>query len=75
MVGKMHSQGSNNLPADTDLPDFPVFDRPMVEPWPMAMSWSDAVRQMAPLRDHYMQHHDSPEKRFADKNPEPFILD
>ena len=58
-----------------DLPDFPVFDRPMVEHWPLAISWSDAIRELAPFRDHYMLHFDTPEGRLADKNPEPFVLD
>jgi hypothetical protein len=62
------------IPAEPALPDFPVFDKPMVEPWPLALSWSDAVRQMAPLRDYSMRHFDSPERRFADKNPRPFEL-
>ena len=26
------------------------------------------------VREHYMQHFDSPEKRLRDKNPEPFRL-
>lgn len=58
-----------------DLPDFPVFDRPMVEHWPMSISWVDAIRQLAPFRDHYMKHFDSAEQRLAEKNPEPFVLD
>jgi len=57
------------------LPDFPVFDQPMVEPWPLALSWSQAMRQLAPFRDYYMEHFDSAEQRLADKNPEPFVLD
>lgn len=57
------------------LPDFPVFDQPMAEHWPLNISWVNAIRQLAPFRDHYMQTFDSPELRFRDKNPEPFVLD
>jgi len=70
----MRSTGSTASQTDLDLPDFPVFDQPMIEPWPLKISWSDAIRQMAPLRDHYMRHFDSPERRLADKNPKPFEL-
>jgi hypothetical protein len=52
----------------------PVFDQPLVEPWPMKMSWEEATRSFAPLRDHYVQHFDSPEKRLRDKNPQRFSL-
>lgn len=52
-----------------------MFDEPIVEPWPLAISWSDAMRQLALFRDDYMQHFDSPDKRLADKNPVPFTLD
>lgn len=58
-----------------DLPDFPVFDQPMIEHWPLEASWIEAVKQLAPFRDHYMAHFDSAEQRLADKNPEPFVLD
>lgn len=43
--------------------------------WPLAISWSEAIRQLAPFRDYYMEHFDSPEKRLAEKNPEPFVVD
>jgi hypothetical protein len=39
------------------------------------MSWSDAMRHFAPFRDYYMKHHDSPERRWRQKNPAPFRLD
>lgn len=57
------------------LPDFPAFDRPLAEHWPLDISWSEAIRQLAPMRDYYMTHFDSAEQRLADKNPEPFVLD
>ena len=52
----------------------PAFEEPMVEHWPLAMSWGDAIRHFAPFREHYMRNFDSPEKRWRDKNPEPFRL-
>jgi hypothetical protein len=58
--------------ADFDLP---VFEEPQIEWWPRQIAWEDAMRMMAPFRDYYMAHYDSPEKRLADKNPEPFVLD
>lgn len=62
-----------SLPAQHDF-DLPVFDRPQKEWWPRDVSWSDVMRMTAPFRDYYMEHFDSPERRFADKNPEPFEL-
>ncbi len=78
MVGKMRSQESKASPAtdrnlDCDL-RLPVFDTPQIEPWPMKMSWEDAIRSFAATREHYMRHFDSPAKRFRDKNPVPFSL-
>jgi hypothetical protein len=40
----------------------------------MNISWEDAMRSFAPMREHYMRHFDSPEKRLRDKNPERFSL-
>jgi hypothetical protein len=74
MVEAMPSPESKAGAAESALPDFPVFAKPLVEPSPLALSWSEAVWQMAPLRDYYMHHFDSPERRFADKNPRPFEL-
>jgi hypothetical protein len=74
----MRSSGSkvsrvknNNLACDLRLP---VFDQPLIEPWPVKMSWEDAMRSFAALREHYMRHFDSPEKRARDKNPKRFSL-
>jgi hypothetical protein len=78
MVAKMRSPESkvshtksNNLATDLGLP---VFDRPMVEPWPLKIAWEEAMRSFAPLREYYMQHLDSPERRARDKNAERFSL-
>ena len=68
---KLSHGNSNTLATDLRLP---VFDEPLIEPWPLKMSWEDAVRSFAPLREHYMRHFDSPDKRFRDKNPERFCL-
>ena len=78
MVGKMRSQRSKASPARNknlacDL-RLPVFDKPLIEPWPIRMSWEEAIRGFAATREHYMLHFDSPTKRLRDKNPEPFRL-
>ena len=78
MVEKMRSRKSKASPAKskklaTNL-RLPVFDQPQIEPWPMKMSWQDAMRNFAPLREHYMRHFDSPEHRRRDKNPHRFSL-
>jgi hypothetical protein len=78
MVVKMRSVESKASRAKskglaTDL-RLPVFDQPLIEPWPMNISWEDAMRSFAPMREHYMRHFDSPEKRLRDKNPERFSL-
>ena len=74
----MRSKKSKESPAtdkrlSCDL-QLPVFDAPLIEPWPRQMSWSDAVRSFAPTREHYMREFDSPEQRWHDKNPVPFHL-
>jgi hypothetical protein len=78
MVVRMRSPESkvslaknNRLACDLRLP---VFDQPLIEPWPLKMSWQDAMRSFAPLREYYMRHFDSAEKRARDKNPERFSL-
>jgi hypothetical protein len=78
MVVKMRSPKSkashtkrNSLSTDLRLP---VFDQPLVEPWPLKISWEEAMRSFASLRAYYMQHFDTPEKRVRDKNPRRFSL-
>ena len=78
MVVRMRSPESkvspvknNNLACDLRLP---VFDEPLIERWPLKMSWEDAMSNFAPLREYYMRHFDSPEKRARDKNPKRFSL-
>jgi hypothetical protein len=68
---KVSRAKSNSLATDLRLP---VFDQPQIEHWPMKMSWEDAMRNFAPLREHYMCEFDLPEKRLRDKNPERFSL-
>ena len=78
MVVKMRSPESkvsraknDNFACDLRLP---VFEQPLIEPWPLKMSWEDAMRSFAPLREYYVRHFDSPEKRARNKNPERFSL-
>lgn len=46
----------------------------MQEHWPLEMTWLEAMRQIAPARQHYMEKFDSPEKRLRTKNPAIFRL-
>jgi hypothetical protein len=76
MVAKMRSteskvSSSHDAQQKSDI-DLPVFEEPLREHWPLKMSWSEAIRQFASSREHYMRNFDSPEKRLRDKNPEPF---
>jgi hypothetical protein len=68
---KVSRTKSKTLASDLRLP---IFDEPPIEPWPLKMSWEEAIRTFAPLREYYMQHFDSQEKRARDKNPERFSL-
>lgn len=75
---KMRSEESNDslIKAKPLAADFvlPVFEEPTQEHWPLAMSWSDAIRHFAAARDQYMRHFDSPERRLGAKNPKRFRL-
>ncbi len=76
MVAKMRSSESKVSEASKlrfDL-NLPVFKEPLAEHWPRKILWAQAVRAMAPFRDYYRRHFDSPEKRLRDKNPAPFRL-
>lgn len=55
--------------------ELPVFDAPLADHWPLRMSWSDAMRALAPFREYYMHKFDSPEQRLRARNPQPFRLD
>lgn len=74
----MDSRESKNLPDKREpfASDFelPVFDQPQIEPWPVKMSWAEAMRHLAPTRSHYMRAFDSPEQRLREKNPAAFVL-
>jgi len=78
MVEKMRSRKSKASPAtDKSLAcdlRLPVLDQPLSEPWPMKMSWENAIQSFTPTREHYMRHFDSPENRLRDKNSAPFRL-
>lgn len=65
------SSGKEPLAGDLGLP---VFTAPMQEHWPLEMTWAEAMRQIAPARQHYMKKFDSPEKRLRTKNPAIFRL-
>lgn len=71
MVVKMRSTGSRiSLPKTKPLAcdlNLPVFEEELNEPWPLKMSWLEAMQLLAPTREHYMRHFDSPEKRLREK--------
>ena len=77
MVAKMGSHESTNssdrerLACDLNLP---IFEEPQVEPWPVKMSWSQAMRHLARTRGQHLRELDSPEKRLREKNRAPFVL-
>ena len=79
MVVPMRSNESKDLPATdnnswADI-NLPVFTLPQQERWPMKISWSDAVELFVAVREYYLLHFDSPEKRLREKNPLQFRLD
>ena len=78
MVAKMGSRESINssgnrqtLASDLRLP---VFEEPQVEPWPIKMSWSQAMLHLARTRGQRQREFDSAQRRFDEKNPAPFVL-
>jgi hypothetical protein len=70
----MEPEQSAQAPT-SELPPFPEFTEPMQEHAPVKMTWAEAWEYFAPLRNYYMRHYDSPERRLADKNPERFRID
>ncbi len=54
--------------------NFPVFDVPQKEHWPMFRPLEWIMDEMEPQRRLYMERYDTPEKRLRTKNPEPFRL-
>lgn len=78
MVEKMRSPESTDSSSDRerlacDL-DLPVFEEPQVEPWPVKMSWSQALRHLARTHGQHRRERDSPERRLREKNQSPFVL-
>jgi hypothetical protein len=78
MVARMDSRELNSSPTDResfaiDL-NLPVFEQPQAEHRPAGMSWLEAVRHFSASRQLYMRKFDSPEKRWREKNPAPFVL-
>jgi hypothetical protein len=69
----MDSGDSDNEPLARDL-NLPDCCEPLAEPWPVKMTWAEAMRHFQASREYYMRHLDSPEERLRNKNPESFIL-
>lgn len=78
MVGRMDSRESNSSPGDLQSLavnlNLPVFEQPQAEHGPARMSWAEAMRHFTASRELYMGKFDSPEKRWREKNPAPFVL-
>lgn len=78
MVARMRSSESrvsspSRKPLACDLA-LPIFEVPLIEPWPARISWLQAVQHFAAARAQYMREFDSPEKRLREKNPALFRL-
>lgn len=63
----------NPLPPDQANFELPVFDEKPREQRQL-LSWETVMRETKVFRDYYRKHYDSPERRLAQKNPEPFRL-
>jgi hypothetical protein len=69
----MHPQKDPNPPAATVL-NLPVFESRPLDHFPGKMTWEQVMDETEPMRQYYMKHFDSPEKRLRNKNPEPFRM-
>ncbi len=58
-------------PANFELPDFGEPQKPTPA---CGMPFEAVVRETGLFVEYYLEHYDSPEARFASKNPEPFVL-
>jgi hypothetical protein len=64
----------NKPDQNSDSLNLPVFDVPQMDPPGEPMPWARVMEETRAVREHYMKHHDSPERRLADKNPQRFVL-
>ena len=78
MVAKMRSPESfsssgnpETLACDLKLP---IFEEAQIEPWPMKLSWSQALRHLACARGQRQREFDSVQRQLSEKNPAPFVL-
>lgn len=55
--------------------DLPVFKEPQKEWRPKQVIWEMVMDETEPLRQYYLKHFDTPEKRLRGKNPIPFRMD
>ena len=72
MVERLHllelnDSAMKNKAFATDI-TLPISEEPWLRRWPSKMSWAEAVRHFAPMREQFMREFDSPEKRLREKN-------
>jgi hypothetical protein len=60
--------------TDTEKLTFPEFPEPMAETSNRPLDSSRAMDELEPVIRYYLEHYDSPEKRWKTKNPEPFHI-
>jgi hypothetical protein len=53
----------------------PVFDKLQKRWRPKLVDWGAVMDETEPLRQYYLDHFDTPEKRLRGKNPIPFRMD
>ena len=58
----------------TTVLNLPVFESPQLDHPARKMTWDEVMAETEPLREFYMKHFDSPEKRLRNKNPAPFRM-
>jgi hypothetical protein len=78
MVAKMRppesiSSSGNRETLACDL-KLPVFEEAQIEPWPIKLSWSQALRHLARIRGQGRRELDSAKRRLDEKNPARFVL-
>ena len=61
-------------PLATTVLNLPVFDSPPRDHSAWKMTWEQVMAETEPMRQFYMTHYDSPEKRLRNKNPAPFRM-
>jgi hypothetical protein len=61
-------------PLATTVLNLPVLDGMRRDHFAWKMTWEQVTAETEPMRQYYMKHFDSPEKRLRNKNPAPFRM-